>query len=110
MILLTGASGYMQPPSSSARGGGCAVSSANSLPMLMLADVDLIRASLEPTIRSAGLRGRCRVAARSRHAVRRTSSYAILADRDLDGWPQVPEVTGAVLVEECLAALQRRRT
>ena len=37
-----------------------------------------------------------------------TSSYAILADRDLDGWPPVPEVTGGVLADECLAALRRR--
>jgi tRNA(adenine34) deaminase len=36
-----------------------------------------------------------------------TSSYAILADRDLDGWPQVPEVIGGVLADECLAALRR---
>ena len=36
-----------------------------------------------------------------------TSSYAILADRDLDGWPPVPQVTGGVLAEECLAALRR---
>jgi tRNA(adenine34) deaminase len=36
-----------------------------------------------------------------------TSSYAILADRDLEGWPQVPEVTGGVLADECLAALRR---
>src|SRR5262249_23511854 len=36
-----------------------------------------------------------------------TSSYAILADRDLEGWPQVPEVTGGLLADECLAALQR---
>jgi tRNA(adenine34) deaminase len=39
-----------------------------------------------------------------------TSSYAILADRDLEGWPQVPEITGGVLADECLAALRRRRT
>ena len=38
-----------------------------------------------------------------------TSSYAILADRDLEGWPQVPEVTGGVLADECLAALRRTR-
>ena len=38
-----------------------------------------------------------------------TSSYAILADRDLDGWPQVPEVTGGVLADECLAALTKGR-
>jgi tRNA(adenine34) deaminase len=36
-----------------------------------------------------------------------TSSYAILADGGLDGWPQVPEVTGGVLADECLAALCR---
>ena len=36
-----------------------------------------------------------------------TSSYAILADRDLEGWPQVPEITGGVLADECLAALRR---
>ena len=36
-----------------------------------------------------------------------TSSYAILADRDLKGWPPVPDVTGGVLDEECLAALKR---
>lgn len=38
-----------------------------------------------------------------------TSSYAILADGDLEGWPQVPEVTGGVLADECLAALRRRK-
>jgi tRNA(adenine34) deaminase len=38
-----------------------------------------------------------------------TSSYAILADRDLAGWPQVPEVTGGVLADECLAALRRTK-
>ena len=38
-----------------------------------------------------------------------TSSYAILADRGLDGWPQVPEITGGVLADECLAALRRRK-
>lgn len=38
-----------------------------------------------------------------------TSSYAILFDRELDGWPQVPEVTGGVLADECLAALRRTR-
>jgi tRNA(adenine34) deaminase len=38
-----------------------------------------------------------------------TSCYAILADRDLDGWPQVPEVTAGVLAAECLAALRRPR-
>ena len=36
-----------------------------------------------------------------------TSSYAILADGDLEGWPPVPEVTGGVLADECLAALRR---
>jgi tRNA(adenine34) deaminase len=38
-----------------------------------------------------------------------TSSYAILADRDLEGWPPIPEVTGGVLADECLAALRRNR-
>lgn len=38
-----------------------------------------------------------------------TSSYAILADRDLEGWPEVPHVTGGVLADECLAALKRAR-
>ena len=38
-----------------------------------------------------------------------TSAYAILADRDLEGWPQVPEVTGGVLADECLATLRRRK-
>lgn len=38
----------------------------------------------------------------------RTSAYAILADRDLEGWPQTPEVLGGVLADECLAALRRR--
>jgi tRNA(adenine34) deaminase len=38
-----------------------------------------------------------------------TSSYAILADRDLEGWPEVPEVTGGVLADECLAALRRTK-
>jgi len=38
-----------------------------------------------------------------------TSSYAILADRGLDGWPPVPEVTAGVLADECLAALRRAR-
>jgi tRNA(adenine34) deaminase len=38
-----------------------------------------------------------------------TSSYAILADRDLDGWPPVPEVTAGVLADECLAALSGAR-
>ena len=36
-----------------------------------------------------------------------TSSYAILADGGLEGWPQTPEVTGGVLANECLAALRR---
>jgi tRNA(adenine34) deaminase len=36
-----------------------------------------------------------------------TSSYAILGDRHLEGWPKVPEVTGGVLADECLAALRR---
>ncbi len=39
-----------------------------------------------------------------------TSSYAILADGDLEGWPQVPQVTGGVLVDDCLAALRRGKT
>jgi tRNA(adenine34) deaminase len=38
-----------------------------------------------------------------------TSSYAILSDRDLKGWPPVPEVTGGVLADECLAALRRTK-
>jgi tRNA(adenine34) deaminase len=38
-----------------------------------------------------------------------TSSYAILADRDLEGWPEVPAVTGGVLADECLAALRRTK-
>ena len=38
-----------------------------------------------------------------------TSSYAILSDRTLDGWPQVPEITSGVLADECLAALRRRK-
>jgi tRNA(adenine34) deaminase len=38
-----------------------------------------------------------------------TSSYAILADRDLEGWPQVPQVTGGLLADECLAALRRTK-
>ena len=38
-----------------------------------------------------------------------TSSYAILADRGLDGWPQVPEVTGGLLADECLAALRKAK-
>jgi tRNA(adenine34) deaminase len=36
-----------------------------------------------------------------------TSSYAILADRDLTGWPEAPQVTGGVLADECRAALRR---
>jgi tRNA(adenine34) deaminase len=36
-----------------------------------------------------------------------TSSYAILSDRDLEGWPPLPAVTGGVLADECLAALRR---
>ena len=39
-----------------------------------------------------------------------TSSYAILADRDLRGWPSIPEVTAGVLAEQCLAALRRVKT
>ena len=39
-----------------------------------------------------------------------TSSYAILADRDLEGWPYIPEITSGVLAGECLAVLRRRRT
>lgn len=38
-----------------------------------------------------------------------TSSYAILADRDLEGWPRVPQVTAGVLADECLAALRRTK-
>jgi tRNA(adenine34) deaminase len=38
-----------------------------------------------------------------------TSSYAILVDRNLEGWPAVPEVTSGVLADECLAALKRAR-
>ena len=38
-----------------------------------------------------------------------TSSYAILADRHLEGWPPVPEVTGGLLADECLAALRRTK-
>lgn len=38
-----------------------------------------------------------------------TSSYAILADRGLEGWPEVPQVTGGVLADECLAALRRAK-
>jgi tRNA(adenine34) deaminase len=36
-----------------------------------------------------------------------TSSYAILADGTLEGWPPVPEVTAGVLADECLGALRR---
>ena len=36
-----------------------------------------------------------------------TSSYAILSDRELEGWPPVPEITAGVLADECLAALRR---
>jgi tRNA(adenine34) deaminase len=38
-----------------------------------------------------------------------TSSYSILADRDLEGWPPIPEVTGGVLADACLAALRRTK-
>lgn len=38
-----------------------------------------------------------------------TSSYAILADRDLRGWSSVPQVTGGVLADECLALLRRTK-
>ena len=38
-----------------------------------------------------------------------TSAYAILADRHLEGWPPVPEVTGGLLADECLAALRRTK-
>lgn len=38
-----------------------------------------------------------------------TSSYAILADRDLVGWPPIPLVTSGVLADECLAALRRTK-
>jgi len=38
-----------------------------------------------------------------------SSSYAILGDGDLEGWPQVPQVTGGVLADDCLAMLQRRK-
>ena len=38
-----------------------------------------------------------------------TSSYAILADRDLVGWPPIPHVTSGVLADECLAALRRTK-
>lgn len=37
-----------------------------------------------------------------------TSSYAILTDRALDGWPDVPTVTAGVLADECLAALRNK--
>jgi tRNA(adenine34) deaminase len=36
-----------------------------------------------------------------------TSSYAILTDSSLQGWPPVPQITGGVLADECLAALRR---
>jgi tRNA(adenine34) deaminase len=39
-----------------------------------------------------------------------TSSYAILADPGLDGWPPPPDVTGGVLADECLAALRRPKS
>lgn len=38
-----------------------------------------------------------------------TSAYAILADRNLEGWPPVPAVTGGVLADECLAVLRRMK-
>lgn len=38
-----------------------------------------------------------------------TSSYAILVDQNLEGWPPVPEVTSGVLADECLATLKRPR-
>ena len=38
-----------------------------------------------------------------------TSSYAILVDRDLEGWPQAPEVTAGVLADECLSVLRRTK-
>jgi len=38
-----------------------------------------------------------------------TSPYAILVDPNLEGWPQVPEVTGGVLADECIAALRRTK-
>ena len=38
-----------------------------------------------------------------------TSSYAILADRALEGWPEIPEVIAGVLADECLAALRRTK-
>lgn len=38
-----------------------------------------------------------------------TSSYAILVDGNLEGWPPVPEVTSGVLADECLATLKRTR-
>jgi tRNA(adenine34) deaminase len=36
-----------------------------------------------------------------------TSAYAILSDRELEGWPTVPEIRGGVLADECLATLRR---
>ena len=81
-----------------------------------LATLDLRRCSLYSTVEPCVLCG---------YAIRRTgigfvfygvaagqagactSSYAILADRNLEGWPQVPAVTGGVLADECLAALRR---
>jgi tRNA(adenine34) deaminase len=38
-----------------------------------------------------------------------TSSYAILADPHLEGWPEAPYVTAGVLADECLAVLKRTR-
>jgi tRNA(adenine34) deaminase len=38
-----------------------------------------------------------------------TSSYAILVDRCLDGWPPPPAVMSGVLADECLAALNGAR-
>ena len=38
-----------------------------------------------------------------------TSSYAILGDGDLAGWPEPPEITAGVLANECLAMLRRPR-
>ena len=38
-----------------------------------------------------------------------TSLYAILADRELEGWPPVPEVIAGVLADECRAALRRTK-
>ena len=43
------------------------------------------------------------------HAGACTSSYAILTDRALEGWPPVPEITGGVLADECLAVLNGAR-